>query len=221
MRCKLSLLAVLALGIMGVAAPANATTSSCANQPGSPTTDGLGDLINSFTCSLYYNDASSYSIDLTPLLTQGGADLFTNLLQPGYIVVMNGDPNVVSVGDTVDAALYNQSLWDVVLFWPGDQNGGYGSGSVSVYGSTAYPAASVVQTFDENIFGPGSDSAFFVESTGFETVYAPGADVYDIFTAATSVPEPSTLSLFGAGLLGFAGFALYRRRKQSGADLAA
>ena len=29
------------------------------------------------------------------------------------------------------------------------------------------------------------------------------------------VPEPSSLSLFGAGLLGFAGFAVFRRRKQS------
>jgi hypothetical protein len=35
------------------------------------------------------------------------------------------------------------------------------------------------------------------------------------------VPEPSTLSLFGAGLFTFAGFAWYRRRKQAGADLAA
>jgi hypothetical protein len=35
---------------------------------------------------------------------------------------------------------------------------------------------------------------------------------------STAVPEPSSLSLFGATLLGFAGFAFYRRRKQTGAD---
>ena len=39
--------------------------------------------------------------------------------------------------------------------------------------------------------------------------------------ASEPVPEASTLSLFGAGLLGCAVFAVYRRRKQSGADLAA
>ena len=49
-------------------------------------------------------------------------------------------------------------------------------------------------------------------------VYTIAADFTQV---DTSVPEPSTLSLFGAALLSFAGFAMYRRRKQSGADLAA
>lgn len=40
----------------------------------------------------------------------------------------------------------------------------------------------------------------------------------DFTQVNTSVPEPSTLSLFGAGLLSFAGFSLYRRRKQPRAD---
>ena len=60
-----------------------------------------------------------------------------------------------------------------------------------------------------------------MQSTGYETVYAPNApgigNEYDIY----DVPEPSSLSLFGAGLLSFAGFAAYRRRKQPRADLAA
>ena len=37
----------------------------------------------------------------------------------------------------------------------------------------------------------------------------------------TAVPEPATWTMMLAGLLSFAGFAMYRRRKQSGADLTA
>ena len=211
MSCHISLLAVLALSIIGIAAPANAATmSSCVNQPGSPTNSG-GTLYTQFTCSLY-NDASSYSIDLTPLMTQDGALLSDNVVGAGYVIVLNGDPLVVSAGDTNEAALFNQSLWEAVLFWPGDQNAGQTSDSLTVYWPTAFPAASVVQTFDENLYGL-PDSAFFVQSMGSETVYAPYApgigNEYDIY-----VPEPSSLSLFGAALLSLAGFAAYRRRKQ-------
>jgi hypothetical protein len=41
------------------------------------------------------------------------------------------------------------------------------------------------------------------------------------FIATAAVPEPPTWTLMLAGLFSFAGFAAYRRRKQSGADLAA
>jgi hypothetical protein len=212
------LLAALIVSLIAVAAPAHAATmSSCANNPGSPANVD-GTLYTQFTCSLY-DDASSYSIDLTPFMTQGGANFFDNLVGAGYLVVLNGDPNVVSANDTNDAALFNQSLWQTVLFWPGDQDAGTASDSLSVYWAGAFPAASVVQAFDESLYG-GPDSIFFVQSMGAETVYAPnpegpnGGNVYDIF-----VPEPSSLSLAGAGLFGFAVFAWYRRRKPS-ADLA-
>jgi hypothetical protein len=36
---------------------------------------------------------------------------------------------------------------------------------------------------------------------------------FNVEPEETSVPEPTTLALFGAGLLGFAGFAVMRRRK--------
>jgi len=186
------------------------TISSCANQPGSPTDSG-GTLYTQFTCSLY-NDASSYTIDLTPVMTQGGASLYDNLVGPGYVVVMNGNPNVVSASDTNDAALYDESLWVAVLYWPGDQDAGTASDSLTVYWPTAFPTASVVQTFDENLYGAGADSGFFRESTPPETVYAPGANEYDIFT--TPIPEPATLALFGAGL-GLLGFARRRRGKSA------
>lgn len=145
-------------------------------------------------------------------MTQGGASLYDNLVGPGYVVVMNGNPNVVSASDTNDAALYDESLWVAVLYWPGDQDAGTASDSLTVYWPTAFPTASVVQTFDENLYGAGADSGFFRESTPPETVYAPGANEYDIFT--TPIPEPATLALFGAGL-GLLGFARRRRGKSA------
>jgi hypothetical protein len=63
---------------------------------------------------------------------------------------------------------------------------------------------------------PGGGIGYFATDPG--TNITETAATGDI--ATTPVPEPSTLSLFGAGILSFAGIALYRRRKQSRADLA-
>jgi hypothetical protein len=186
---------------------ATAGTSSCATQAVSPNDEG----ISQYTCSLY-NDTASYTIDLTPVLTQGGANFYDNVVGAGYLVVMNGDPSAVSNFDANDAALYNEGLWVAVLYWPGDQDASSASESLTVYWPTTFPTASVVQTFDEDLYGSiYPDSAFFVESTPPETVYAPDSGhVYDIFT--TRIPEPATLALFGAGL-GLLGFARRRRAK--------
>lgn len=66
-----------------------------------------------------------------------------------------------------------------------------------------------------DIYSQGSYQTIVQSSVGAAYVAEGGA------FQRTQVPEPSTLSLFGAALLSFAGVALYRRRKQSGADLAA
>jgi hypothetical protein len=195
------------------------TISSCANSAGSPTDVG-GTLYTSFTCSLY-NDASSYTINLTSLMTQGGANLYDNIVGAGYLVVINGDPNTLSAGDTNEAALYNESLWKAVLFWPGDQASGSGSDSLTMYWPGAFPTASTVQTVDEFLYGgPGSDSSFFVAATGSETVYAPGEgdpgvtffNEYDIYTTPVSTPEPGTMLLLCSGLAMLGGVVLRRRR---------
>ena len=104
--------------------------------------------VRRFTCTLY-NDASTYTIDLTPFMTQGGASLSDNVVGAGYVVVMNGDPLTVSNNDTNEAALYNQSLWAAVLFWPGDQYAGAASNSLTVYWPGAFPSATDVKTLNQ------------------------------------------------------------------------
>ena len=207
---------VLFLGLVWVVLPTSAfasTASGCSNQSGSPTNDG-GTLYTQFTCTLY-NDASTYTIDLTPYITQGGANFYDNLVGAGYVVVMNGDPSTVSNNDANDAALFNESLWVAVLYWPGDQDAGYGSDALTVYWQGAFPSATTVQTFDDNLYGPGADSYFFVQSTGSETIYGPNANnEYDVIVT----PLPAAFPLFatGAGMIGL----LARRRKKKAAALA-
>src|ERR1035438_6555471 len=92
MKTRAFLIAVLALAFTH---PSFATTlSSCADNPGSPT-NVQGTLYTALTCNLY-NDVNTYSIDLTPYLTEGGAQLFDNQLGPGYLVIIKGDPTTRS-----------------------------------------------------------------------------------------------------------------------------
>src|ERR1039458_8242664 len=127
---------------------AGGTSSTCTNTSSSPT-NVQDTLYTAFTCSLY-NDASShtYTFDLTPLMEEGGASLYDNLVGAGYVVVINADPITVSSNDTNDAALYDESLWAAVLYWPGDQDAGTASDSLTVYWPSAFPSASLVQAFD-------------------------------------------------------------------------
>jgi hypothetical protein len=185
----------------------NGSISSCTNLPSSPT-NVSGTLYTQFDCSLY-NDVNSYTIDLTSLLEEGGANLSDNVVGAGYVVVINGDPSTVSSGDTDDAALYNESLWDTVLYFPSDptQFAGYGSDSLTVYWPGTFPAASDVQTLDEDLYGSGTDSYFFVQSTGDVTVYSAYANEYDVIT-----PEPGVMLLLGFQLALAGGVILKMRR---------
>jgi hypothetical protein len=207
MRIRAWLFIALALALAqtsfgDISTASNGSTSSCANLPSSPTTTA-GTLYTQFGCSLY-NDVSSYTIPLTPLMEQDGANLSDNLVGPGYIVVINGDPNTLADDST---GLLDQNLWVSVLFWPGDQDVGTASDSLTVYWPGAFPSTSDVLTFDDNLYGTGIDSEFFVQSTGAETVYAAYPNEYDII----STPEPSAILLLGSCLAMLGGVVLKRR----------
>src|ERR1039458_836386 len=180
MKCLrfLCLAAVFACGL-------SANVSSCANRSTSPVTGSDGILYTQFVCSLYY-DASSNTIDLTSVMTQGGANLLDNTVGAGYLVVINGDPTTLADNST---GLLNQNLWAAVLFWPGDQWAGSASDSLTMYWPGTFPTTTDVLNLDDSLYPGNPDSAFFVQSTPPETVYAPdgvgGDHEYHVFT-----PEP-------------------------------
>jgi hypothetical protein len=193
--------------------PAMASTvSSCAqgailDDGDGGTVYGSGDFYGTFTCNLYPS-ASSYTIDLTPYLTDGGTvNLYDGFivtpLTPGYAIIING-PNTLPDNST---GLLNENLWEAVLYFVPDLDQGTGSDELTVYWAGAFPDAATILASDQLEYaGDGyADSAFFTESTGNVTVYDPGPDTYNVLT-----PEPTSLLLLGTGLVGLAGIA---RRK--------
>jgi hypothetical protein len=201
-KFRLSALAVFTL-VFGQTSFAD-PISGCANNPGSPTLVN-GTLQTSFTCNIY-NTGTTTTISLTPYLTQGGANLLDNAVGAGYLVVINGDPLTVSSNNTNVAALYNESLWDTVLFFPGDLNGGTQSDILTVLWPGSFPSATTVQSVDEGLYAKFGilDTRYFAQATSpVTTIGAGNPEVYNVFLSTPSaVPEPNSLILLISGMLG-------------------
>jgi hypothetical protein len=214
-----ALLLALAVPQMSFADPA----SGCVNTGTVPDPNYDGYIDGVFTCN-FYPSATSYTISLYDGLTANGTvnlsdGFIVTPLTPGYVVIINGDPALLTDNSldgvpTGGSGLFDQSLWAAVLYWTGDTNYGTGSDEVTVFyaGVSDFPSATTVDGFDYDAFGGSEDSKFFVES-GDPAVYDPGAgdDVYNVYPT----PEPSSLFLLGTGLFGLAVVVL-RKAKASG-----
>jgi hypothetical protein len=210
-KFRLSALAVFAL-VFGQTSFAD-PISGCANTPGSPTLIN-GILTTSFTCDIF-NTGTTTTINLTPYLTQGGASLANNNVAAGYLVIINGNPLTISSNNTNVAALFNESLWDTVLYFPGDLAGGTASDTLTVYWPGSFPSASTVRTLDETLYSRFGvlDSAFFTQATLPVTSVAGGTYNVNLSTPS-AVPEPGTLTLLISGIIGLGLVAAAKRMKQ-------
>jgi hypothetical protein len=197
------------------------TASSCTNLPGAPFNIN-GTLYAYYDCSLY-GDVSSYSFNLTSLMTEGGANLSDNEVGAGYFVVINGDPNTMTDDGGPDG-LFNRSLWETVLYFPAVNVLSTVSDSLTVDWPGAFPAASTVQNYDEFLYPGFPDAGFFIQYTPPETVWVPNgpcdddggvpcSNEYDIY----ATPEPGTMLLLGSGLAMLGGVLLKKRRTAGGA----
>jgi hypothetical protein len=178
---------------------------SCSNSPGSPQLIN-GKLLTTFTCDIT-NTGGTASLSLIPFLTQGGATLADNNVGAGYSVIISGDPLTISSNNTNPTALYNTALWQAVLFSPGDQDGGFGSDSITVYWPGFFPSAATVRSVDEGLYSQFGvpDTAFFSQATfPITTVGSFNVNLTPV-SSTSPVPEPGTLTLLTSGLLGFAG----------------
>ena len=105
---------------------------------------------------------------------QDGTDPSNNWVGAGYLTVINGDPSLL-LDNSNPGGLLDQSLWQTVLFFEGDQGVNTFSDSLWVYWQGAFPLTSDILTYDYNLYGSGDDSEFFIQSTGIKTEYAPTA----------------------------------------------
>jgi hypothetical protein len=225
----IALAVVLTQTSFGATVAASAGNSSCTNLSGAPfnpSGDGTT-LLAYFDCNLY-PDASTYSFnpDLTSLMEYGNAALGDNLVGAGYFVVINGNPATLQDNNI---GLFNQSLWQTVLFFSGDYGGGLTSDNLTVYWPAAFPTGfpTTVQNYNDNIIGlylsaydlTVPDSSFFIQYTPPLTVYQPGAPCTDFSPCSDEynigVPEPGTLLLLGSSLA-LLGGAVLRKRRSAG-----
>lgn len=170
---------------------------------------GSGDFYGTFSCTLY-SSPSTYTINLIPYLTDGGnfnlyEGFIVNPLSDGYEVIINGDPNALPDDGT---GLLNQNLWQAVLFFNNDINGGTASDELTMYFAGSFPSVATVLGFDQTAYPGNADSAFFIQATGNDTVYAPSANSYKVIVAT---PEPSSFLLFATGLTVMGAFAQRKR----------
>ncbi len=163
-------------------------------------------LVSDYVQMIYYYEVLGASTTLVPVTinfsifssVSGAGDALAygfitgNGLGPGGLSFEGCSTNIS--GACADVTVHNYLNWQ----YP-----------IAVESNTAYSIELFVQASYDGAGGPGSASAtvdptITVNQPGYSLVFSPGV--------VNSVPEPFTLSLFGAGL---AGVAATRRRKKA------
>ncbi len=187
--------------------------------------------------------ASVYTVDLTGMISDfsettfnsGGSHYDRFILTP-LSGLDSSNAITVSQGDTINSTVTldnpyfiptSPSYTNILQFFTGSSfpsentevqgtfdfyDGGSLVGSFTYLSTTSNSLASYAANFPPNNAGFTFDS--FTNDFQITTLGIPATlDGSYFFYDLVQVPEPSALALFGAGLVGFAGFAAYRRRK--------
>ncbi len=138
------------------------------------------------------------------------------------LATINADGGSTTVSGAVEYPNFVSFSVDItdtqILFrWPGPGNAGFATtafngyeylfSGVTITGATVNASSTFVGTPTINIVG----NNIFVNYSGLQTGNGPTISIVDVTTSASGVPEPGTLTLLGAALLGLG----FRYKRQS------
>ena len=127
------------------------------------------------TCNVFETDAGGNPSEMSSIFPLGTSAV------AGYVVLL----------EMAGADPTNNANWSDVLKFIDDGSGFASTAQLLSVGCNCFPSFATVNA---------AGAAFIVESSSPPTVYSPGSDTYNIFSAE-EVPEPGALWLLSGGLI--------------------